>query len=149
MPAVGLTAFRHLRGVVSGSHRRTIGVQALVRDRDGAVLVVRTTYPPRRWNLPGGRVDGGETPDQAAIREAHEETGLDLRVERLVAVDVRLRTAVVLVFDCTVVGGTLRPAPGEIAAVRWVAESELPRLSPWLRETIRSRSLAGGPIYLR
>ncbi|MBB5938655.1 NUDIX domain-containing protein [Streptomyces zagrosensis] len=43
----------------------------------GHLLLVNPTYKPG-WNLPGGRVDQGEAPRQAAVREVREELGLDL-----------------------------------------------------------------------
>jgi ADP-ribose pyrophosphatase YjhB (NUDIX family) len=47
---------------------------------DGAVLLVRRTFEPwaGRWDLPGGFCDGAELPVHAAIREVHEETGLEI-----------------------------------------------------------------------
>ncbi|MGN6455153.1 MAG: NUDIX domain-containing protein, partial [Achromobacter mucicolens] len=49
--------------------------------RDGHVLLVRRANPPDqdRWAFPGGKIDAGETPLAAALREAHEEVGLDAR----------------------------------------------------------------------
>lgn len=53
-----------------------------VADEDGRILMLKrgATAPwmPNRWNLPGGHVDPGETPLQAAVREADEETGLTI-----------------------------------------------------------------------
>jgi 8-oxo-dGTP diphosphatase len=46
------------------------------------VVLVRRRYPPPGWALPGGFVDVGETVEGAAIREAREETGLDVELER-------------------------------------------------------------------
>ncbi len=48
---------------------------------DGIVLIKRKN-PPHGWALPGGFVDYGETLEDAAIREAKEETGLDVRLIR-------------------------------------------------------------------
>lgn len=51
------------------------GVNAVVEDENGHVLVVRHTYLPG-WHLPGGGVNTGEPPSQAIIRELREEIGL-------------------------------------------------------------------------
>ena len=47
------------------------------------VLLVERTFEPLGWALPGGFVDLGETLEQAAIREAKEETGLDVTLKVL------------------------------------------------------------------
>ena len=51
----------------------------------GVVLIRRRNVPPG-WALPGGFVDYGESVEQAAIREAHEETGLDVELYGLLGV---------------------------------------------------------------
>ncbi len=52
-------------------------VDIIIEFSDGVVLVLRKN-PPQGWALPGGFVDYGETVEAAAIREAKEETNLDL-----------------------------------------------------------------------
>ena len=46
------------------------------------VLLVRRRNPPHGWALPGGFIDYGESVERAAVREAKEETGLDVALER-------------------------------------------------------------------
>lgn len=48
------------------------------------VVLVQRRNPPRGWALPGGFVDAGETLEAAAVREAREETGLEVRLLDLV-----------------------------------------------------------------
>lgn len=53
--------------------------------QDGVVLIERKN-PPHGWALPGGFVDAGETCEHAAVREAREETGLDVVLTGLLGV---------------------------------------------------------------
>jgi 8-oxo-dGTP diphosphatase len=48
--------------------------------RDGKVLIARRGKPPHLWSLPGGRVEIGETLEQAAAREVLEETGITCEI---------------------------------------------------------------------
>lgn len=55
-------------------------------EEHGAIVLIERKYPPPGWALPGGFVDIGETVETAAIREAKEETGLDVSLTRLLGV---------------------------------------------------------------
>jgi 8-oxo-dGTP diphosphatase len=60
-------------------------IESADRD-DGRVLVIERRNDPAGWALPGGFVDVGETVEAAAIREAREETGLDVELVTLLGV---------------------------------------------------------------
>jgi acetyl-CoA carboxylase carboxyl transferase subunit beta len=57
---------------------------AVVRDAAGRLLLVQRGHDPEagRWTLPGGRVEPGESPAQAVVREVAEETGLEVTAGR-------------------------------------------------------------------
>jgi ADP-ribose pyrophosphatase YjhB (NUDIX family) len=112
-------------GLFGGRYRRTEGAHVLVRDDQGRILVVRTTYLGPGWMLPGGRVERSETPHAAAARETREETGIEVQVERLILVDAHRRRNVSFIYAGTVVGGTLAPQFGEIAETGWVSREEI------------------------
>jgi ADP-ribose pyrophosphatase YjhB (NUDIX family) len=63
-----------------------VAAGVLFRDEQDRVLLVKPTYKPG-WDIPGGYVEPGETPKQAAAREVKEELGIDHPIGRLMAVD--------------------------------------------------------------
>jgi ADP-ribose pyrophosphatase YjhB (NUDIX family) len=113
-----------LAGLFSGRYARVEGANVYATDVDGRILVVRPTYT-HEWMLPGGRVERGETPHEAAIRETREETGLEVVLDRLVLVDARNARDTSFVFAGHVIGGKLEPQLGEIAEVGWVGRDEI------------------------
>ncbi|MEV8372040.1 NUDIX domain-containing protein [Kribbella sp. NPDC056861] len=106
----------------------------------GRVLLARYVSPKGEgswWTLPGGKVEHGEDPFDAVIREVAEETGCDGVVERLLGVDSRLISAaestagtlhqnVGVFYGVRIIGGELRPEPnGETAESVWTPVSEI------------------------
>ncbi|MEL7432542.1 MAG: NUDIX domain-containing protein [Chloroflexota bacterium] len=81
----------------------------------------------RLWALPGGHVDAGETPEEAAIREAYEETGLQVSITRKVAVFERPQVnETVHVYECRVAGGKIVKRGTETVDVDWFPVDALP-----------------------
>src|SRR5688572_25758845 len=92
-----------------------------VTDTDSLLLVKRGVSPVKRqWSMPGGDSDYGEDPRAAAVREVHEETGLDVRITRLIDViggDGLGGANIVIMFEAEVLGGTLSPEDDAAEAV--------------------------------
>ncbi len=105
-------------------------VGAIIKDEAGRLLLIQRGHEPEagRWSLPGGRIEPGESDEQAVVRETQEETGLRVTCGALVGSVERpgLGGAVVDIRDyaATVTGGTL--AAGDDAAdARWVKQADL------------------------
>ena len=97
------------------------------------------------WNWQQGKVDEGESPEDAAVREAKEETGLDVRVVRKLGViqNPFPNTKEIHVFLTQVVGGELKVLEGEILQAKWFTLDELEEIKdktpgPWVLKTIHS-----------
>lgn len=86
-----------------------VAVGTIIHDNDQIVLVRRAIEPGYgRWVFPGGFVDRGETVVAAAVREAREEAGLDIELERLLNVySYPGRAPVIIVYIARVISGTL------------------------------------------
>jgi ADP-ribose pyrophosphatase YjhB (NUDIX family) len=87
-----------------------VAVGTIIRDDDGRIVLVKRAIEPGygKWVYPGGYVDRGELVRDAALREAREEAGLQVRLERLINVySYPGRAPVVIVYAATIVGGTL------------------------------------------
>lgn len=50
----------------------------IIIEMDGGIVLIKRKNPPQGWAIPGGFVDYGESVEEAAVREAKEETGLDV-----------------------------------------------------------------------
>jgi 8-oxo-dGTP diphosphatase len=84
--------------------------------RDGRILYVRK--PKARWALPGGKIEAGETPEQAAVRELREETGLE-DLDLLYLAEYEKDKVVHYIF-MTMLSPAAKPSPqNEIAACKW------------------------------
>ncbi len=95
--------------------------------REGRLLGARRTAPVEaagRWELPGGKVEPGEQPEEAIVREIREELGCEIEVVDLLADVVEIRPGVVLrVAVAELVAG--EPVPHEHDAVRWLNADQL------------------------
>lgn len=138
-PACGYVAYRNAKPCAG----------ALVI-RDGRVLLVRRNREPYLgwWDVPGGYLEYGEHPENAARREIREETGLEIRLTRLLGVYVSRygsdeQRTIDLIYLAAVIGGEEKPGD-DAEEIRWFAPEELPAevafdsgpaaLRDWVRE---------------
>ena len=104
-----------------------VAVGAICR-QDGKIVMLRRAIEPAygKWVFPGGYVDRGETLEEAALREAREEIGAEIRLTRLVNVySYAGRPVVVVVYEAEVVGGDIRVGE-EALEVRSFEPAEIP-----------------------
>jgi 8-oxo-dGTP diphosphatase len=107
---------------------------AVLVEQGGRVLLVRRVNEPFRglWTLPAGFVNGSEDPAKAAERECLEETGLSVRVTRVLDViagrEHERGADFIIVYHAEVISGELVPAD-DADAVEWFARDELPPLA--------------------
>lgn len=66
----------------SPARRNPLPTVDVIIEYDGGVVLIKRKNPPWGWALPGGFVDYGETLEAAAVREAREETGLEIELKR-------------------------------------------------------------------
>jgi 8-oxo-dGTP diphosphatase len=104
---------------------------SIIRNQTGQVLFVQHNYGQKLWSAPGGVVEVGETPMQAAVREAAEETGLGIEITGVIGVyllqgggwpDILSH-----VFSASITGGYEEiQDTSEIARIEWRSLDHLP-----------------------
>ncbi|MHB1536314.1 MAG: NUDIX hydrolase N-terminal domain-containing protein [Acidimicrobiales bacterium] len=109
-----------------------IAVGAVVGNDRGELLLIQRG-DSGVWLYPTGWADIGYSPSEVAVKEVHEETGIDVEPVRVIAVYDGLRLGAralpfySLVFHCRAVGGALRPHPLECRDAGWFREDALPQ----------------------
>ncbi len=135
-------------------YRKTMTiVVAVIKNREGKILLAfrrdkRNKMAHNKWELTGGKISFSEQPNEAVIREVKEETGLTVRIKRLIPyIHVNYwrfgrKTTVkiiMLAYECTVVGGSVQLSDREVQHVRWFKKQEIQRLKntlPGVREIV-------------
>lgn len=126
-------------GVVAKTRKQIVVAGAVVLDGRGNVLLTRRNQPELpgahgRWEMPAGKVEFGELPNETAAREVLEETGYVVNIDsRRTSVKAMIWEAVerdthtiLIAFRASVVGGERKVQGGNVSDVRWWPIGQLP-----------------------
>ena len=117
-----------------------VAVATVITNKDGQILLVRRAIEPGygKWVIPGGYVDRGEEVRSAAIREALEESGVDVRLDRLINIySYTGRVPVIIVYAATMTGGCLG-CDDEGLEARFFEPAEIPWQELAFRSTVEA-----------
>lgn len=127
---------------ITPDKRQIIVAIALVKDDQGRILLQKRIDPliigaDGKWELPGGRIDYGETPEEAAVRECMEETGCEIKIKRLIPkiqapiwsrVDGKEQQGFVICYEAELIAGTPKPLDKKVSEVGWFLEEDIAKL---------------------
>lgn len=107
-------------------------VGAVVRDGDRMLMAQRPKGKTQAglWEFPGGKIEPGETPAQALVRECREELAISVEDPQILASVVHRypeKTVRLILMECRIARGDV-PVPQEHQAVAWVTASDLATL---------------------
>ena len=113
-----------------------VAAHALIRREDEYLIIRRSTqadYGARRWELPGGKVEPGETVEEALVREIFEETGLTVDVIQLMRAYTNRDSLpdsqhIEITYLCTHRSGAIQLNPREHDLHRWLSLNDLKKL---------------------
>ena len=117
------------------SYQNPAPAVGVILERKGSIVLVKRRYEPQAglWGLPAGFMESGESPEETAIREALEETGLRIDIDRLHgayrgAGSGTGARVVLLVYRARIAGGRLR-AGDDAEEVGWFDLLAMPTLA--------------------
>jgi 8-oxo-dGTP pyrophosphatase MutT (NUDIX family) len=121
---------------------------AIITSRPGVLVGRRRDgHPP--WTFPAGKIEPGQSPEDAAVRETLEETGLRVRATGVIGSRIHPRTGVRIVYVAATpmavtevrireaLADSAASADGELTAVRWVGLAEAGELMGDMAEAVR------------
>ena len=107
---------------------------AIIVDAGRVLMIRRREREGRlRWAFPGGGIEAGESPEQAAVRETAEEVTLEVKAVRVLGERVHPDTRVHMTYvACEPITGTAGIGdPEEIAEVAWISHDQIPDYVPY------------------
>jgi 8-oxo-dGTP diphosphatase len=123
-----------------------LGAASVILDDHGRILLVKHGYGERNWELPGGRGEPHESAEETARREAREEVGLELHIDRLTGVywepDIDAHH---FVFLARSDGQARVHDRGEVTEIGWFDPSDLPRPHSDFTERRIADAVGGAP----
>jgi 8-oxo-dGTP diphosphatase len=126
------------------NHVFGLAVRAIISDDKDQILIIKRSIDsktnPGKWELPGGKVDEGESFDQALLREVFEETKLKVNLEHVIGVaeqNLHLIRAVHIIMSTTILEGELILSD-EHDGYAWINFESLPDydLADWLQDYV-------------
>lgn len=123
--------------------KRINAVYALITDEAHTKVLMVRNVDNGLWSLPGGQVEEDEFLELAAIREAKEDTGYDIEVNGIVAVNEAVLVkfnehACFFTFRAEIIGGHCQIArPEEIDEIKWMDIGEADRLLPYYQNRLQ------------
>lgn len=100
----------------------------MIFDEQGRVLLLKHTYRKFEWGIPAGGLEYNEQPDKAIVREFFEETGMQIKVEKLLLAESSKEDRnISLIYLCKIVNGTFKES-SEISEMKYFDVNELPQM---------------------
>lgn len=117
---------------MSSEGYQKVAVHALIKNEKDEYLVTRRSlkndWQPNVWDLPGGSIEFGEDTEDALHREVDEETGIKVKIIKLMFCHTFMsnpqRQQFQLVYRCEYLNGEVRLNPGEHDEFRWLKPEE-------------------------
>ena len=103
-------------------YQNPVPAVAVILMQDHNILLVKRKYKPKagKWSLPAGFIENNESPEQAAMREVVEETGLVVKIQKIFGVyeavvekDIHI---ILIVYEGEIIQGLLTPGDDAVAA---------------------------------
>lgn len=130
--------------------RPAFGVDIAILQHNRVLLIQRSDMPV--WGLPGGAVDANESIAQAAVREAREETGLIVKLERIIGIYSRPywgEGSHAVLFTAQPIGGELLTKTNETINAGYFDRTQLPKdTMSWFHQRIED-AFAAAPVVVR